>query len=239
MTRPHHKTRGGLSRIRSQWRAIPTKHGCETLRISFNNNNAYFKAPVSQVYAATKHEKPRLHPVKMRQVPEQPVSPPDAPRNTSSYIIKAKNSGGIVSVASTPSPHLASSSYKEDTVEEANLEWGVDSYGSMKGLLKFRETNDLNSFLDSGMESSTEACNNRLVDIDLSRFELLYPSGIKRSSIWEGTNPIASLKKENASLKEQMSCMEQELSRLKRRMTALEVVNSSPFRICSGESSFV
>lgn len=68
-------------------------------------------------------------------------SAPFAPRNTTSFLIRAKKSGGIASMVS-PSPMTPAvlptpifSPSREVLVDMAKEEWGVDGYGSMKGLI--------------------------------------------------------------------------------------------------------
>ncbi|KAL0437254.1 UNVERIFIED_CONTAM: hypothetical protein Sradi_0433300 [Sesamum radiatum] len=71
-------------------------------------------------------------------------SAPFAPRNTTSFIIRAKKSGGIAPLVSPypmtpavlPTPILSPS--REVLVDMAKEEWGVDGYGSMKGLIRLR-----------------------------------------------------------------------------------------------------
>ncbi|GFY80328.1 PRLI-interacting factor [Actinidia rufa] len=69
---------------------------------------------------------------------------PYAPRNTTSFLIRAKKSGGIASLVSpcpvTPAvlPTPIFSPSREVLGDMANEEWGVDGYGSMKGLIRLR-----------------------------------------------------------------------------------------------------
>ncbi|CAL9759063.1 unnamed protein product [Musa acuminata subsp. burmannicoides] len=71
-------------------------------------------------------------------------SAPFAPRNTTSFIIRAKKSGGIASLVSpcpvTPAvlPTPRFSPTREDLADMVKEEWGVDGYGSMKGLIRLR-----------------------------------------------------------------------------------------------------
>ncbi|VAI20969.1 unnamed protein product [Triticum turgidum subsp. durum] len=67
-----------------------------------------------------------------------------APRNTTSYLIRAKRAGGVASLVSPcpvtpavlPTPRLSPA--REVLVEMAKEAWGVDGYGSMKGLIRLR-----------------------------------------------------------------------------------------------------
>ncbi|GFZ12976.1 PRLI-interacting factor [Actinidia rufa] len=69
---------------------------------------------------------------------------PYAPRNTTSFLIRAKKSGGITSLVSpcpvTPAvlPTPIFSPSREVLGDMAKEEWGVDGYGSMKGLIRLR-----------------------------------------------------------------------------------------------------
>ncbi|KAG8482684.1 hypothetical protein CXB51_024161 [Gossypium anomalum] len=69
---------------------------------------------------------------------------PYAPRNTTLFIIKAKKSSGIASLVSpcpvTPAvlPTPIFSPSREVLGDMAKEEWGVDGYGSMKGLIWLR-----------------------------------------------------------------------------------------------------
>lgn len=118
-------------------------------------------------------------------------SAPFAPRNTTSFIIRAKKSGGIASLVSpcpvTPAvlPTPIFSPSREALVDTAKEEWGVDGYGSMKGLIRLRSPgNDLDAHEDeeedeggsseSDVEEHLEV--ERRLDHDLSRFEMIYPN---------------------------------------------------------------
>lgn len=203
----------------------------------------------------TVNKKQRLFPPKQHERKQNLLSAPDAPRNTTSYIIRAKNFGGIAPCISTPSTPsvpasvaLITSPYKEDVVEQANQEWGVDSYGSMKGLLKVRHMNQQNNDLEPNLEKCAQVFEEKLeqsLDLDISRFEMVYPSTNEIGSqsleirITDQDNQIAYLEETNTSLKERVFYMEQELHNLKRRMQVLEVANAFRGReICSGEASF-
>ncbi|GFP79992.1 hypothetical protein PHJA_000142700 [Phtheirospermum japonicum] len=131
-------------------------------------------------------------------------SAPFAPRNTTSFIIRSKKSGGIAPLVSpcpvTPTilttPILSPS--RELLVDTAKEEWGVDGYGSMKGLIR------------------------------LSRFEMIYnPNGANvnnglENRVDDQDGHIARLEGANLDLKERLFFVERELGDLRRRMVCLE-----------------
>uniref|UniRef100_A0A803KLY7 PRLI-interacting factor A n=1 Tax=Chenopodium quinoa TaxID=63459 RepID=A0A803KLY7_CHEQI len=140
-----------------------------------------------------------------------------APRNTTSYIIRAKKSGGIASLVSpcpvTPAvlPTPVFSPSREALVDMAKEEWGVDGYG------------------ESDVEEHVEV--ERRLDHDLSRFEMIYPnSGADYHNVLENRvddqdTHIAQLEEENLILKERLYLMERELGELRRRLLCLERQN--------------
>lgn len=236
--------------------AKPRKHSSK--KWSFNGAFAsqkpyYYKPPFLQD-PRTDNKKQQLFSQKQHEWKQNLPSAPDAPRNTTSYIIRAKNSGGIAPFINTPptpataSVALITSRYEEDVVEQANQEWGVDSYGSMKGLLRVRHMNQQNNDLEPNLEKCVQAFEEKLeqsLDLDISRFEMIYPSNNEigpqtlEIRITDQDNQIAHLEQANTSLKERVFYMEQELHNLKRRMEVLEVANAFRVRqICSGEASF-
>lgn len=222
---------------------------------AFASQKPHYKLPFLQDQR-TDNKKQRLFPPKQHERKQNLPSAPDAPRNTTSYIIRAKNSGGIAPCINTPptpsapaSVALINSPYKEDVVEQANQEWGVDSYGSMKGLLKVRHINQQNNDLEPKLEKYVQVFEKKLeqsLDLDIrSRFEMVYPSNNEigpqslEIRLTDQDNQIAYLEESNTSLKERMFYMEQELHNLKRRMQVLEVANAFRVReICPGEASF-
>ena len=55
----------------------------------------------------------------------------------------------------------------------------MDSYGSMKGLLRVRHMNQQNNDLEPYLDKSVQVFEEKLewsLDIDISRFEMVYPS---------------------------------------------------------------
>lgn len=177
---------------------------------------------------------------------------PYAPRNTSSYIMRAKKSGGIASLVSpcpvTPAvlPTPIFSPSREVLGDMAKEEWGVDGYGSMKGLIRLRneadnrenddeeieddENEDDNGSSGSDVEEGKNTVLSRL-DHEMSRFEMVYPNyGVDYNNILENRvddqdTHIAQLEEENLTLKERLFLMERELGELRRRMLFLERQN--------------
>ncbi|XP_061342531.1 uncharacterized protein LOC133288729 [Gastrolobium bilobum] len=162
------------------------------------------------------------------------LAAPFAPRNTTSFIIRAKKSGGIASLVSPcpvtpailPTPMLSPST--EVVFETAKEEWGVDGYGSMKGLIRLRSgkgDSDEDSDEIDGSGSERVEVEKRL-DHDLSRFEMIYPiSGDEQSlenRVDEQDTHIAQLEVENLTLKERIFLIEMELGELRRRVLCLE-----------------
>ncbi|KAI5675190.1 hypothetical protein M9H77_06140 [Catharanthus roseus] len=163
-----------------------------------------------------------------------------APRNTTSFIIRAKKSGGIAELVSPcpvtpavlPTPMFSPS--REVLVDMAKEEWGVDGYGSMKGLIRLRspghEEEDEGGSSESDVEEHVEV--ERRLDHDLSRFEMIYPNygnvgGIEYNNVLENRvddqdTHIAQLEEENLILKERLFLMERELGDLRRRLQCLE-----------------
>ncbi|WVY95440.1 hypothetical protein V8G54_034528 [Vigna mungo] len=173
---------------------------------------------------------------------------PYAPRNTTSFIIRAKKSGGIASLVSPcpvtpavlPTPILSPS--REVLGDMAKEEWGVDGYGSMKGLIRLRspgneadvhdyEDDDDGGSSESDVEEHVEV--ERRLDHDLSRFEMIYPNyGVDYNNVLENRvddqdSHIAQLEEENLTLKERLFLMERELGDLRRRLMYLERQNQA------------
>ncbi|PIN22749.1 hypothetical protein CDL12_04535 [Handroanthus impetiginosus] len=175
-------------------------------------------------------------------------SAPFAPRNTTSFLIRAKKSGGIAPLVSpypaTPAvlPTPIFSPSREVLVDMAKEEWGVDGYGSMKGLIRLRspghemeahedDEEDEGGSSESDVEEHVEV--ERRLDHDLSRFEMIYdPSsnnvgGMEYNNVLENRvddqdSHIAQLEEENLILKERLFLMERELTDLRRRLMCLE-----------------
>lgn len=165
---------------------------------------------------------------------------PYAPRNTTSFIIRAKKAGGIASLVSpcpvTPAvlPTPIFSPSREVLGDMAKEEWGVDGYGSMKGLIRLRPGNEDEEEEEGGGGSSDSDVEEhveveRRLDHDLSRFEMIYPnySGVEYNNVLENRvddqdTHIAQLEEENLTLKERLFLMERELGDLRRRLQFLE-----------------
>ncbi|KAJ8770828.1 hypothetical protein K2173_021743 [Erythroxylum novogranatense] len=173
---------------------------------------------------------------------------PYAPRNTTSYIIRAKKSGGIASLVSPcpvtpavlPTPILSPS--REMLGDMVKEEWGVDGYGSMKGLIRLRssgneaeeeeEGEEGNGSSESDVEEHVEV--ERRLDHDLSRFEMIYPSygggveynyscnNVLENRVDDQDSHIIQLEEENLTLKERLFLMEREMKDLRRRLQFLE-----------------
>ncbi|KAM0927578.1 hypothetical protein ACQ4PT_002770 [Festuca glaucescens] len=169
-----------------------------------------------------------------------------APRNTSSFIIRAKRAGGIAPLVS-PSPvtpavlptPVISPAHDERLLSDvlAQQQWGVDGYGSMKGLIRLRPANhapgaasdDDDSSGGSDVEEHVEV--ERRLDHDLSRFEMVYP---QPGAVFEDDDEmydrnqddvdvhVARLEEENLTLKERLFLMEQEVGDMRRRLEAVE-----------------
>ncbi|KAJ0966770.1 hypothetical protein J5N97_023687 [Dioscorea zingiberensis] len=175
---------------------------------------------------------------------------PFAPRNTTSFIIRAKKSGGIASLVSPcpvtpailPTPKFSPS--REGLVDMAKEEWGVDGYGSMKGLIRLRSPTRVNGEeeeVEEGEGSSESDVEEHLeverrLDHDLSRFEMVYPSFgedagaaaaasaayVLENRVDDQDTHIAQLEEENLTLKERLFLMEREMGELRRRLQRLE-----------------
>ncbi|XP_022943651.1 uncharacterized protein LOC111448351 isoform X1 [Cucurbita moschata] len=174
---------------------------------------------------------------------------PYAPRNTSSFIIRAKKYGGIASLVS-PSPVTPAvlatpmfSPSREALGDMAKEEWGVDGYGSMKGLIRLRgsenkaevqeeeEEDGGGGSSDSDVEEHLEV--ERRLDHDLSRFEMIYQNyGVEYNNCLENRvddqdSHIAQLEEENLTLKERLFLMESELVDMRRKLQLLREQNTA------------
>jgi len=133
------------------------------------------------------------------------LTPPFAPLNTTSFIIRAKNSGGIAPLVS-PAGSLSPAKFDERAEEE---ELGFNGYGSMKGLIRLRPGK-----LDSGESSGA------------GRFEMVNPSSGEEQNldkrVDEQDSHLAHLEEENLTLKEKLLFMEKQLGDLRRRVQFLE-----------------
>ncbi|KAG8050349.1 hypothetical protein GUJ93_ZPchr0009g360 [Zizania palustris] len=160
-----------------------------------------------------------------------------APRNTTSYLIRAKRAGGVASLVSPcpvtpavlPTPQLSPS--REVLVEMAKETWGVDGYGSMKGRIRLRSQAADAGVLpgeDSGsgesdLEEHVEV--ERRLDHDLSRFEMLQlpaAAGDDEDEDEAEEARCARLEEENLTLRERLFLMERDMDDLRRRLLAVE-----------------
>ncbi|CAN4110447.1 unnamed protein product [Withania somnifera] len=167
---------------------------------------------------------------------------PFTPHNTTSFLIRAKKSGGIASLVSPcpvtpavlPTPKFSPS--REISADVAKEEWGVDGYGSMSGLIRVRSPENEREEEDEGegvivsWDSDVEEVEKRLSH-DLSRFEMIYDprnGGSGRDGYDFGyrvddvEEHIERLEEENMELKEKMYVMERELEELRKRVRYLE-----------------
>ncbi|KAF8067097.1 hypothetical protein N665_1154s0004 [Sinapis alba] len=168
---------------------------------------------------------------------------PYAPRNTSSFIIRAKKSGGIadsvspclVSPSVLPSPMFSPS--VEGLGNMVKEEWGVDVYGSMEGLVRLRS--DAVRELEPFNEDEGGSCKSdeekhveveKRLDNDLSQLEMVCPNDSGR---FEYNNDLenrvdyqnrhtAQLEEENLTVKQRLFLMEREFCDFKRRLESLE-----------------
>ncbi|XP_076894833.1 uncharacterized protein LOC143547248 [Bidens hawaiensis] len=162
-----------------------------------------------------------------------------APRNTTSFLIRAKKAGGIAPLVS-PCPVTPAvlntpvfSPSREVLIDMAKEEWGVDGYGSMNGLIRVRSP-------DNDEKSDVEDCSavERRLDHDFSRFEMISISpnyGVSDSTnnnnngcllenrVDDQDTHIAKLEEKNLLLKNRLLLMEKEFDKLRTRLQCLEM----------------
>ncbi|KAL5205541.1 hypothetical protein ABZP36_033750 [Zizania latifolia] len=164
-----------------------------------------------------------------------------APRNTTSYLIRAKRAGGVASLVSPcpvtpavlPTPQLSPA--REVLVEMAKETWGVDGYGSMKGLIRLRSQavdagglpGEDSGSGESDVEEHVEV--ERRLDHDLSRFEMLQLPAAAGDDEDEDDDEAeearcARLEEENLTLRERLFLMERDMDDLRRRLLAVETL---------------
>lgn len=165
-----------------------------------------------------------------------------APRNTTSFIIRAKRAGGIASLVSPspvtpavlPTPRLSPS--REGLSDMAQAQWGVDGYGSMKGLIRLRSQaadagglpGEDSGSGESDVEEHVEV--ERRLDHDLSRFEMVQlPVAAGDCEDDEDDDDgdearTARLEEENLTLRERLFLMERDMDDLRRRLLAVETL---------------
>eukprot|EP00249_Psilotum_nudum_P010710 c22710_g1_i2 orf=314-1267(+) len=192
---------------------------------------------------------------KRRMLPRSSLSTfktPHAPRNTTSFIIRAKKLGGIAPLVTPspatpavfPTPCLSPGFRYKSCPEAMNKELGVDGYGSMNGLIRLRaygekarcnasEGESEGERVDQGVEDQSVQSVERLeqrIDQDLSRFEIIYPSDSSRSNatrdlencLDDQEGLIARLEEENLTLKERLFLVRQEVNELRQRVRRFE-----------------
>ncbi|WVZ73022.1 hypothetical protein U9M48_021388 [Paspalum notatum var. saurae] len=186
-----------------------------------------------------------------------------APRNTTSFIIRAKRAGGIASLVSPcpvtpavlPTPRLSPT--REGLADMAQAQWGVDGYGSMKGLIRLRSSpkpaspnaatsdDDGDDGNSSGSDVEEHVEVERRLDHDLSRFEMVYPGRgedaggyvFEDDDEYDQDAHVARLEEENLTLKERLFLMEQEVGDMRRRLEALEARFSLGDSVGRGENA--
>lgn len=227
----------GTLRNNKSWKG---KKGYNDKRINSGSNAAY-NPPTLKELRQQNRLKARRHFTK-KKFNHGGKSAPFAPRNTTSFLIRAKRSGGITSLVSpcpvTPSvlPTPIFSPSREVLVDTAKEEWGVDGYGSMKGLIRLRSPGNEDEVEDEDDEGGSSGSDveehlevERRLDNDLSRFEMINPNYGDRSSyilenrVDDQDTHIAQLEEENLMLKERLSFMEREFSNLRNRLQSLEM----------------
>ncbi|KAM3277519.1 hypothetical protein ACQJBY_045421 [Aegilops geniculata] len=158
-----------------------------------------------------------------------------APRNTTSYLIRAKRAGGVASLVSPcpvtpavlPTPRLSPA--REVLVEMAKEAWGVDGYGSMKGLIRLRpqaaDAGDGDGADSGSGESDVEEHVEveRRLDHDLSRFEMVQlPAAPAADDDEDEEARAARLEEENLTLRARLFLVERDMADLRRRLLAVE-----------------
>jgi hypothetical protein len=130
-----------------------------------------------------------------------------------------------------PTPVLSPA--REVLVEMAKEAWGVDGYGSMKGLIRLRADAGDAAGEDSGsgesdVEEHVEV--ERRLDHDLSRFEMVHLPAAAAAALGGGgvdddedeEARAARLEEENLTLRERLFLMERDMDELRRRLLAVE-----------------
>jgi hypothetical protein len=113
-------------------------------------------------------------------------------------------------------------------VEMAKEAWGVDGYGSMKGLIRLRSQaagagagvaagDDDSGSGESDLEEHVEV--ERRLDHDLSRFEMVQ---LPAAAFSDDDARAARLEEENLTLRDRLFLMERDMADLRRRLLAVE-----------------
>ncbi|XP_047332778.1 uncharacterized protein LOC124936330 [Impatiens glandulifera] len=162
-----------------------------------------------------------------------------APRNTTSFLIRANRCGGIAELVSpypvTPAiletPQLLPS--REVLGDMVKEEWGVDGYGSMNGLIRLKEHehDEVENENEEGNGSSSSDSDDHIemekkLDHDLRRFEMIYRKNyggrrrddklVLENRVNDQDDHISELEKENMLLREKLNFIENEMNDLKK-----------------------
>lgn len=213
-------------------------------RFSWNTRNGKQTRMLTQGYPETSshmggfqamHTQNRL---KVRRVFHQRkfrAPAPYAPRNTTSFIIRAKKAGGIASLVSpcplTPAvlPTPVLSPAREGLIDMAKEEWGVNGYGSMKGFIRLRANNargdddvddDDDDDVDDDSESDIDVDQAQYSPHSVQQFERRLDQDLSRVDNQE--SHILHLEEENLILKRRLLLMEQDMADLRFRLLRLE-----------------
>ncbi|XP_057458783.1 uncharacterized protein LOC130749444 [Lotus japonicus] len=172
------------------------------------------------------HKRRRFHHSKRRPHGggRQRLSAPFAPRNTTSYLIRAKRSGGITSLVSPsvqPTTPVMTPTRENLCWIEKDDEWGIDLYGTMKGRIRLRRDSDEESEVISGGSDGAES--DKELNYLLSRFEMIYPDELNlENRVSQKGKRIAELIDENFLLSERIYFLEMELDEVRKRVRRLE-----------------
>lgn len=238
--------KGNDKRNNNNWKELPVTGGGSSINSGLGNvgGGGAYNPPTLKELQQQNRLKARRY-FSKKKFNHGGKSAPFAPRNTTSFLIRAKKAGGITSLVSPcpvtpavlPTPNFSPS--REGLVDMAKEEWGVDGYGSMKGLIRLRspgneadvaedDEDDEGGSSESDVEEHLEV--ERRLDHDLSRFEMIYPNygGADHGSyhlenrVDDQDTHIAQLEEENLILKERLFLMEREFDNLRTRLQSLE-----------------
>ncbi|KVH90882.1 uncharacterized protein LOC112520733 [Cynara cardunculus var. scolymus] len=236
--------KGNDKRNNNNWKELPVMGGGSSINNGNVGGGGTYNPPTLKELQQQNRLKARRY-FSKKKFNHGGKSAPFAPRNTTSFLIRAKKAGGITSLVSPcpvtpavlPTPNFSPS--REVLVDMAKEEWGVDGYGSMKGLIRLRspgneadvaedEEDEEGGSSESDVEEHLEV--ERRLDHDLSRFEMIYPNyGVTDHGSYHLENRvddqdthIAQLEEENLILKERLFLMEREFDNLRTRLQSLE-----------------
>jgi hypothetical protein len=128
-----------------------------------------------------------------------------------------------------PTPVLSPA--REVLVEMAKEAWGVDGYGSMKGLIRLRPQQEAPDAAAWGEDSGSGESDveehlevERRLDHDLSRFEMVQlPAPAADDEEAEDVEARAArLEEENLALRARLFLMERDMADIRRRLVAVE-----------------